>query len=115
MEAVFILRPCVENIRNCCVASEAYCLSTANSDLGSLAYQIGKSLEPASQPFPVEGSVSLRDGQNEGAVFVAKRCLVDDAGHPDREHMGSPDRRANYPGPALNALADQAAQSVGEL
>ncbi len=115
MEAVFILPTFAKTIRNCYDASEAYCLSTANSDLCPLADQIGHSLEPAPQPFPIKGRISRRKGQNEGAIFVAERRLVDDAGHTDREHMGGPDRGANDPGPALHALADEASQPVREL
>ena len=115
MEAVFILQTFIETIRNCCVASEAYCLSTANSDFRPLADQIGKCLESAPQPLPVEGRVGLRDGQNQCAVFVAERRLVDDTRHAYREHMGRSDGRAKDSGPALNPLADEAAKPVGKL
>jgi hypothetical protein len=60
MEAVFILGNLVETIRNCCVASEAYCLSTDKSDLRALANQFSEQAEAPAQAFTIERGVRGR-------------------------------------------------------
>ena len=116
MEAVFILQACVRTLSEF-LASQARrtALSAAYSDFPLFANEISQDLETAPEPFAIESRISSRDRQDERAIFVRKRGLVDNAGHPYRQHVGGANRGSDNPSPALNALVDEGAQPIGKL